>query len=117
MDFDSTLDETVLLTLQNNSKPDQIVYLVLDKLNGYCKTKGLSNLFGVKEIRIESTDMVESLPEYAGVLSFLFETMSAAEELKLPYSFQNEFEYGNARYTIYDEGDYRVLKRADEGVN
>jgi len=115
MEINSKLtDDTVLLTLQNKAKPDQIIYLVLDKSNGYFRTKGLKDLFGVEEIRVESNDLLESLPEYAGVLSFLFETMSAAEDLRLPYGYQNEFEFGNTSYTLLEEGGYRVLKREGE---
>jgi len=104
----------VLLKIQNSRKPDQIINLVLDSPDGHFVTEGLKSLFNVKEIRIESRDLLQSLPEYAEVLAFLLETMSAAQDFNLPYAYQNEFEFKDRRYTIYTEGDYRVLKRVDE---
>lgn len=103
-----------LLKIQNSRKPDQIINLVLDSPDGHFVTEGLKSLFNVKEIRIESRDLLQSLPEYAEVLAFLLETMSAAQDFNLPYAYQNEFEFKDRRYTIYTEGDYRVLKRVDE---
>jgi hypothetical protein len=42
--------------------------------------------------------------------------MSDAKEFKLPYAYQNQFEFGNERYTLHEEGDYRVLKElGDDG--
>lgn len=110
-------DKVVLLKIQNNNKPDQLILVVLDKANNRFKTEGLKSLFGVKEIHIDSVDLLESLPEYAEVLSFLLETMSAAQELHLPYGYQNEFNVGNIRYSLLDEGEYRVLRRVDPGVS
>jgi hypothetical protein len=107
-------DRTVLLRIQNSRKPDQIIHVVLDRSNGHFETQGLRDLFGVKEIRVETMDILRSLPEYAEVLSFLFESMSTAQDLNLPFGYQNEFEFGDARYTLYDEGDYRVLKKVGE---
>jgi len=106
-------DTTVLLKIQNSGKPDQIIYVVLDKGKNQFKTEGLKSLFGVKEIRIDSVDLLESLPEFAEVLSFLLETMSAAQDLKLPYGYQNEFSLRDARYSLLDEGECRVLRRLD----
>jgi len=104
-------DSMVLLKIQNSSKPDQLIYVVVDKAKNQFRTEGLRDLFGIKEIRIESGDFLESLPEYAQVLSFLLETMSAAQDLHLPYGYQNEFSLDKVRYSLLDEGEYRVLRR------
>lgn len=106
-------DKNILMKLQNSSKPDQIVYVIIDRQTGNFETQGLRELFRVKEIRVEAKDILQALPEYAEVLSFLFETMSAAEDLKLPYSYQSEFDFGGMKYTLYEEGDYRILRRAE----
>jgi hypothetical protein len=113
MDINQSSDDTVLLTLQNNARPNEIVYLVMDKFNGHFRTKGLKDLFGVKEIRVESSEVIAFLPEYAQVLTFLIESMSAAQDLRLPYGYQDEFTYGDTKYSLYEEGDYRVLRRID----
>jgi hypothetical protein len=103
----------VLLQIQNSKKPDQMIRLVMDRSNGHFETEGLKDLFGVKEIRIETGDVLGSLVEYAGVLSFLLEAMSAAQDLNLPFAYENEFELQGVKYTLYNKGDYRVLQRVD----
>lgn len=105
-------NETVVITLQNNRKPDQIIHLVMNRTSGRFETRGLNELFGVKEIRLEGDDVLPALSAYAQVLSFLFDTMSTAQELNLPYNYQSEFTFGNERYTLVEEGDHTVLRRS-----
>jgi hypothetical protein len=104
-------DKKVLLQIQNSHKPFEVIHLVWDQRNNSFQTEGLKELFGVKEIRIESKGLLSSLERYGHVLSFLLETMSAAEDYHLPYAYQNEFEFGNEKYTLHEKGDYRVLKQ------
>ncbi|MGA7875615.1 MAG: hypothetical protein WCA08_08125 [Desulfoferrobacter sp.] len=107
-------DRIILLQIQNNQKPYEMIHLVWDKKRNSFETEGLRDLFGVKEIRIESKDLLRSLERYGHVLSFLLETMSAAEDYNLPYAYQNEFEFGNEKYTLHEEGEYRILKKLGE---
>jgi hypothetical protein len=112
MDLRTDTDgRTILLTLQNKSKPDQIVYLMVDRETGIFETQGLRDLFGMQEIRLGGEAILPGLPEYAQVLSFLFDTMSTAQDLNLPYHYQEEFTFEDTRYMLYQEGDHRVLKR------
>ena len=104
--------QDVLLSIQNNKNPDQGIFLVIDESRENLVTQGLQPLFGLKEIRMATQDVVQSLHEYAQVLSFILETISTAEELGLPYSYQNEFQFGDAAYTLYEEGEHRLLKKA-----
>jgi hypothetical protein len=113
MDINHSADDNILLAIQNNAKPDRVVYLVFDKPTGLFRTKGLKDLFRVKEIRIEAGEVVDSLPEYAQVLSFLVETMSAAEDFGLPYTYQDEFEYEGTKFSLHEEGEYRILRRIE----
>ncbi len=106
-------DQDVLLTIENNKNPDQGIFLVVDESREHLETQGLRALFGLKEIRMATQDVVQSLHEYAQVLSFILETISTAEELGLPYSYQNEFQFGDARYTLYEEGEHRMLKKVE----
>ena len=99
-----------LLKIQNRLKPDQAIDLLWEHQENRFVTSGLTELFGIKEIRIDTQDLLTSIPEYAQVLSFLFETMSTAEDLHLPYGYQNEFEVNGRKYSLYDDKDYRVLK-------
>jgi len=107
-------DRIILLQIQNNQKPYEMIHLVWDKKRNSFETEGLRDLFSVKEIRIESKDLLRSLERYGHVLSFLLETMSAAEDYNLPYAYQNEFELGNEKYTLHEEGEYRILKKLGE---
>jgi hypothetical protein len=106
-------DQDVLLSIQNNKNPDQGIFLVIDETREHLETQGLQPLFGLKEIRMVTQDVVQSLQEYAQVLSFILETISTAQELGLPYSFQNEFQFGDAVYTLYEEGEHRLLKKVE----
>lgn len=110
MDFDAN-DSNVLMTLQNSKNPDQVIYVIRDEQKDYVETQGLRKLFGVDELRIKTSEMVRDVSEYAQVLSFLMETMSAARELGLPYMYQDLFEYANARYSLYGQDGYRLLTR------
>lgn len=107
-------DRITLLQIQNSQKPLEVIHLMWDKKRNSFETEGLKDLFGVKEIRIESKNLLRSLERYSHVLSFLLETMSAAEDYNLPYAYQNEFEFGNEKYTLHEEGEYRVLKKLGE---
>lgn len=112
-----TSDKILLLQIQNRQKPYEVIDLVWDKNNNTFQTEGLKNLFGVQEVRIESRNFFQSIERYAHVLTFLLQTMSDAKEFKLPYAYQNQFELGKERYTLFEEGDYRVLKDFDQEAN
>lgn len=107
-------DKKTLLQIHNRQRPDQVIYLVWDQANNAFETTGLRDLFHVKEIRIESQDLMQSLERYGHVLSFLLETMSTAKELNLPYSYQSQFEFGDEKYSLRDAGNYRVLRQMDD---
>ena len=106
-------DQDILLSIQNTKNPEQVIYLVLDESRDHLETQGLQSLFGLKEIRLDTKDVIESLQEYAQVLSHIFETIATGNDLGLPYSYQNEFQFGNASYTLYEEGDHRLLKKLE----
>lgn len=110
-DLISHENKTVLMTIQNKKNPDQVIQFVLNPFNGHFETEGLQKYFGLKEIRVESEDVLGAMQEYAEVLSFVLETMSAAKDFNLPYYYQNEFQFRGDRYSLLEEGDYRVLKR------
>ncbi len=112
--MDATLnDENVLMTLQNSKKPEQTIYVVRDQSGDYFVTRGLTKLFGVDEIRVSVGEMALAVPEYAQVLSFLMETMSAAMDYGLPYAYQDVFEFANARYSLYKRDGYRTLSKME----
>lgn len=104
-------ESTVLLQIQNSKKPDQTILLVYNKEKEVFETRGLKELFGVKEISIESGEVLSSLEQYAMVLSFLLESISTAQDLGLPFGYQDQFDFEGAKYTLYQDGDYRRLQR------
>jgi hypothetical protein len=65
----------------------------------------------VDEIRLNRDEFLESMEEFASVLAFLLETMSAAQDLTLPYAYQDAFEYGGGHYSLLPQDGYRVLQR------
>jgi hypothetical protein len=103
-----------LLKIQNSRKPEQVISLVRDPDAGGLHTEGLTKLFNVQEIWIDTRNIAEALTEYARILSFLMETMSESEDLHLPYGFQDEFTFEGLRYSLKSEGAYRVLRRVPE---
>ncbi|SMC18127.1 hypothetical protein SAMN02746041_00467 [Desulfacinum hydrothermale DSM 13146] len=103
-----------LLKIQNNRKPEQVISLVREPNAGGLHTEGLTKLFNVQEIWIDTRNIADALNEYARVLSFLMETMSQSEDLALPYGFQDEFTFDGVRYSLKSEGPYRVLRRVPE---
>jgi hypothetical protein len=106
-------DPNVLMSIQNNKNPQQVIYLVLNESREHLDTQGLKMLFGLKEIRLDTKDVIESLQEYAQVLSHIIETIATGTDLGLPYSYQNEFQFDKVNYTLYEEGEYRLLKRVE----
>ncbi|NLI81919.1 MAG: hypothetical protein GX443_09570 [Deltaproteobacteria bacterium] len=104
-------DRIVLMTIQNRQKPDQLIKLVQNRFNGHFETEGLMQYFGLKEIRVETEDIIASLQEYGDVISFLLETMSAAKDLGIPYVYENEFDFKGVRYSLREKDNLRLLKR------
>lgn len=109
MDYEE--NKPVLMTIQNSKNPEQIIRFVQNPHNAHFETEGLQQYFGLKEIRVETEDVIESLQEYGEVISFLLETMSAAKELGLPYFYENEFDFRGVRYSLREKDDLRLLKR------
>jgi hypothetical protein len=101
----------VFLQIQNSKKPDQIISVVMSDSEAHFETRGLRGFFGLDEISIERTEFLLGMEEYATLLSFLLETMSAAQDLNLPYSYIDDFEYKGMRYSLTRQNGYRVLSR------
>ncbi|MGC9965423.1 MAG: hypothetical protein ABSE08_08455 [Syntrophobacteraceae bacterium] len=103
----------VFLQIQNSKKPDQIISVIMSDSQARFETRGLRGFFGLDEIWIERTEFLLSMEEYATLLSFLLETMSAAQDLNLPYSYMDNFEYKGRRYSLIRQNGYRVLTKKD----
>jgi len=107
----TTPGNALFLQIQNSKKPEQIISLVLNEADGRFETQGLKLHFGVEEIVIERNDFLQWMEEYAQVISFLLETMSAAQDLNLPYGYQDRFEFRGQDYLLSSYNGYRLLQR------
>ena len=103
----------VFLQIQNSKKPDQVISVIMSDSDAHFETRGLKGLFDLDEIWIERDEFLLSMEEYAMLLSFLLETMSAAQDLNLPYSYIENFEYRGRGYSLIRQNGYRVLKKKD----
>lgn len=99
----------VFLRIQNTNKPDQIISLVINDSASHFETLGLRDLFGLDEIWIDRREFLTSMEEYASVLSFLFATISEAQDLNLPYGYIQDFEYDGRQYSLTGENGHMVL--------
>ncbi len=106
-------ENAVFMQIQNSRKPDQVINVIMESEDAHFETSGLKGLFDVDEIWIERNDFLLSMEEYAMLLSFLLETMSEAQDLNLPYSYQENFEYRGQRYSLVRQNGHRMLKKDD----
>ena len=104
-------DPGVVMTVQNNRNPGEVIFLVMDDSRQHLETQGLQRFFGLAEIRLDPQITMEALQEYAAVLSHILDTISTARDLNLPYRYQDEFTLGKTSYTFHQDGDYRVLRK------
>ncbi len=90
------------------------VLIVEREADAHFETRGLSGLFDLDEIWIGRNEFLVSMEEYAILLSYLLETMSEAQDLNLPYSYMEDFEYKGQRYSLIRQDGHRVLKKKDQ---
>jgi hypothetical protein len=101
----------VFLQIQNSKKPDQIINVIMSHTDAHFETRGLKGLFDLDEIWIDRNEFLVSIEEYTMLLSFLLETMSAAQDINLPYSYMEDFEYNGKQYSLIKQTGHRVLKK------
>ncbi len=106
-------DNSVFLQIQNSKKPEQLISLVLDDSHSHFETRGLRSLFGLEEVWIDRDEFLAFMEEYALVLSFLLETMSAAQDFNLPYGYLEDFEYKGQPYSLTRKNGFRVLTKRE----
>jgi len=107
-------DNAVFLQIQNSKKPNQIISVIMSDSDAHFETRGLTGHFDLDEIWIERNEFLVSMEEYAMLLSFLLETMSEAQDLNLPYSYMEDFEYKGQRYSLIGRDGHRVLKKKSQ---
>ncbi|MEJ5300816.1 MAG: hypothetical protein WHS38_07495 [Thermodesulforhabdaceae bacterium] len=102
-------NSNIILRIQNSKDPTQVVEVNWDEEMGTFVTKGLKDLFHVKEIKIRPGDFLTRLEDYAHVIGWLLEAMSVTEDLHVPFGYENHFSVGGREYDLIDEGDYKLL--------
>lgn len=102
-------ETNTLLRIQNSKDPTQVVEVNWDPESKFFVTKGLKDLFHIKEIRIRPEDFINRMGEYAHIIGWLLEAMSQAEDLHLPFGYESHFKVGGKEYDLIDSGDYKLL--------
>jgi hypothetical protein len=97
------------LRIQNQKDLSQVVEVNWDSESRAFVTKGLKDLFNVKELKIRSDDFLSRVEEYARLIGWLLEAMSQAEDLHLPFGYEGHFSFGGKQYDLVDDGDYKLL--------
>ena len=103
--------EMIIATIGNQNNPAQVVEIVHLPDKGLFLTRGISTHFNLKEIAIPQNLMLPAIQEVTGVVSYLLERIATADDLKLPFRYEPEFEVGDSRFTLHESGDFMMLER------
>lgn len=106
---ENKINETTLLRIQNSEKPYQIVEVNWNPDNQSFETRGLWDIFHVREIKIAPKHLLSNIEEYAWVIHWLLESISTAEDLNIPFTYQPFFTIGSKSYEVHENGNYVVL--------
>jgi len=103
--------EIIVATIGNQNNPAQVVKIVHLPEKGVFLTRGISTHFNLKEIAVPQNLMLAAIQEMTGVVSYLLERIATADDLKLPFRYEPEFEVGDTRFTLHETGDFMMLER------
>jgi hypothetical protein len=107
-DPDST-EELVIATIANQKNAAQVVEIVHLPEKGVLITRGISNHFDLKEIAIPQNVMLPAIHEMTAVLSYILERIATADDLKIPFRYDPEFELGDKKYLLQEGEDFMIL--------
>ncbi len=103
-----------LIRLQNQRKPDQVVEVNWNEKSGFFETQGLKSLFDVDEVRVDAGELLSNIEEYAWALYWLLESMSVADDLGIPFVYEEHFSVGSTGYTLQRDSEGYVLLSRDD---
>ena len=105
--------EMIIATIGNQNNPAQVVEIVHLPDKGLFLTRGISTHFNLKEIAVPQNLMLPALQEMTGVVSYLLERIATADDLKLPFRYEPEFQVGDSRFTLQESEDFVMLEREE----
>jgi hypothetical protein len=92
--------EMIIATIGNQNNPAQVVEIV-----------HLPEKVNIKEIAVPQNLMLPAIQEMTGVVSYLLERIATADDLKLPFRYEPEFEVGDSRFILQESEDFMMLER------
>ncbi|MCG6917468.1 MAG: hypothetical protein LJE89_07960 [Deltaproteobacteria bacterium] len=101
--------QIVVATIANQKNPAQVVEIVHLLEKGVLITHGISTHFNLKEIAIPQNVMLPAIHEMTEVLSYILERIATADDLKIPFRYDPEFELGDKRYILQEGEDFMIL--------
>ena len=105
--------EMIIATIGNQKNPAQVVEIVHLPEKEVFLTRGISIHFNLKEIAVPQNLMLPAIQEITEVVSYLLERIATADDLKLPFRYEPEFEVGDSRFTLQESGDFMMLEREE----
>ena len=105
--------EMIIATIGNQKNPAQVVEIVHLPEKEVFLTRGISTHFNLKEIAVPQNLMLPAVQEMTEVVSYLLERIATADDLKLPFRYEPEFEVGDSRFTLQESGDFMMLEREE----
>ena len=101
--------DIIVATIANQKNPAQVVEIVHLPEKEVLITRGISTHFGLKEIAIPQNVMLPAIHEMTGVLSYILERIATADDLKIPFRYDPEFELGDKEYILQEGEDFMIL--------
>ncbi|MEJ2364393.1 MAG: hypothetical protein P8075_08375 [Deltaproteobacteria bacterium] len=105
---DST-QEMIVATIANQKNATQLVEIVHLPDRGVLVTRGITTHFGLKEIAVPQNIMIPAIHEMTEVLSYILERMATADDLKIPFRYDPEFDLGDKSYTLQEGEEFMIL--------
>ena len=105
--------EMIIATIGNQNNPAQVVEIVHLPEKELFLTRGISTHFNLKEIAVPQNLMLPAIQEITEVVSYLLERIATADDLKLPFRYEPEFEVGDSRFTLQESADFMMLEREE----
>jgi len=105
--------EMIIATIGNQKNPAQVVDIVHLPEKEVFLTRGISTHFNLKEIAVPQNLMLPAIQEMTEVVSYLLERIATADDLKLPFRYEPEFEVGDSRFTLQESEDFMMLEREE----
>ena len=103
--------EIIVATIGNQNNPAQVVQIVHLPEKRVFLTRGIFTHFNLKEIAVPQDLMLPAIQEMTGVVTYLLERIATADDLKLPFRYEPEFELGDSRFTLQESEDFMMLER------